>query len=83
LAKSSRGSINNICFFGFNTDESIEVVLDSYLKSYFSKMGVTRRVDQINLYRELTKDHQFIYLHPATGVLRLYKLSINIGKSKK
>lgn len=76
LAKSSRSSINNLIFFGFNTDECIKVVLDSFLKSYFTKAGIIGEANQINFYRELTKDHQFIYLHPQSGFIGLYKLSI-------
>ena len=76
LAKQSRGSINNIIFFGFNNDESIIVCLNSYLKSHFSKMGYKTENEQINLYRKLTKDHQFLIYHPQSNSLSLHKLLI-------
>lgn len=74
LSKASRGSINNLLFFGLNNDESIVVCLNSFLKSVFSKMGYKKEVDQINLYRQLTDNHQFIYLHPESGKISLHKL---------
>lgn len=76
LAKSARGSINNICFFGFNTDECIEVVIKSFLGSYFTKFGVLGLSEQIAFYRDLTSDHKFIYLHPASGTISLHRLNI-------
>lgn len=74
LSKQARGSINNLLFFGLNNDESIVVALNSFLKSKFSQLGYKKEVDQINLYRQLTNDHQFIYLHPESGHMSLHKL---------
>lgn len=76
LSKASRGSINNLIFFGLNNDESIVVALNSFLKSHFAKLGVIGETEQINFYRELTKDHQFIYLHPETNHMSVHKLKI-------
>lgn len=76
LSKQSRGSINNVIFFGLNNDESIAVALNSFLKSKFNKLGFRSEVDQINLYRELTRDHQFIYLHPESGHMSIHKLNL-------
>lgn len=78
LAKSSRGSVNNIILGAFNVDESIIVALNAYLKSIFDRrFGVKKEVDQINLYRKLTDDYHFLYLHPESGTLERFKLKLN------
>jgi len=77
LNKSARASINNIIFFGLNSDESIIVALNSFLKSHFSKLGIIGETEQINFYKELTADHQFIYLHPESGTMSVHKLKLN------
>lgn len=67
IAKASRGNINNIFFFGFNTDEDILDVVKTYLSSFFRRLGINLLDDMINLYRKLTANHNFLYLHPCTG----------------
>jgi hypothetical protein len=82
LSKSCRSSVNNVLFFGINADEDIISTVKCYLKSHFAKMGVKREIDQVNLYRELTKDHQFLYLHPESNTLSLHKLDISMSSKK-
>lgn len=72
LNKSNRASVNNIIFFRFNTDEMIEQVIRTYLSSYLKG----RMDDKIRQYRELTKDHQFIYLDPRENKISVHKISI-------
>ncbi len=77
LSKSSRSSINQ-CFFGaFNTEESIEAVIKSFLGSQFARMGYTTLPAQIDLYRELTKDYHFLYWYSRERLLVRFKLDLN------
>ena len=76
LSKASRCSANNLLFFSQNLQEAIETVLRSFLGSEFAKRGVTKFNDQISLYRELTKDHSFLYYQPMTQTLKRIRLKI-------
>lgn len=76
LSKSARCSANNLLFFSQNLQEGIETVLRSFLGAEFAKMGVTKFNEQIDLYRELTSDHAFLYYHPMSRTLKRIKLII-------
>lgn len=76
LSKQSRSNVNNICLFRFLSDESIEVVVRTYLQAWFRKIGIHNREDQMNVYKELTKDHQFLYLNPREDKVSLHKLKL-------
>tara|TARA_R110000772_G_scaffold207104_1_gene317682 strand:+ start:162 stop:1103 length:942 start_codon:yes stop_codon:yes gene_type:complete len=76
LSKGSRSSVNQTIFGFFNTDESIESVIKSFLSSTFSKMGYHQLPAQVQLYRELTKDHYFLYFFPRNQTLIRFKISI-------
>lgn len=76
LQKAARGSVNTYLLFGFNNDEAIEQVINQHLKSYFSRIGVKGMENQINYYRDLTDDHQFVMLHPESGTIKLLKLKL-------
>lgn len=74
LSKQARSNVNNVCLFRFLSDESIEAVVSTYLQGWFRKIGVRSKEDQIVLYKELTVDHQFLYLNPRTDEVTLHKL---------
>jgi hypothetical protein len=76
LSKSARCSANNLLFFSQNLQEGIETVLRSFLGAEFAKRGITKFNEQISLYRELTKDHSFLYYHPMSQTLRRIRLKI-------
>lgn len=76
LSKSARCSANNLLFFSQNLQEGIETVLRSFLGAEFAKMGVTKFNEQIDLYRELTQDHAFLYYHPMSRTLKRIRLKI-------
>jgi hypothetical protein len=76
ISKAARCSANNLLFFSQNLQEAIETVLRSFLGAEFAKRGVTKFIDQVTAYRELTKDHAFIYFHPMSGTLRRIRLKI-------
>jgi hypothetical protein len=67
FSRASRDNVNNIMFFSWNSDESIEDTLKIFLSSFFKRLGVSSKEDMINLYRQLTKNHNYLYLHPSSG----------------
>lgn len=76
MSKCSRANCNNILAFGFNTDESIEVVIKTFLTGYLKKVGITKMPDQINWYKDRTADHSFIYIKPSEGIVSFHKFTI-------
>ena len=76
LSKCSRANCNNVLCFGFNTDESIEVVIKTFLTGYLRSKGINLLADQINWYKAMTTDHSFIYIKPADGIVSFHKFSI-------
>lgn len=73
LQKNCRANVNGVLLFGFNTDESIEVVIKCYLKGYLHSKGIIKLPDMINWYKRVTDDHGFIYIIPETGEITLHK----------
>lgn len=72
LNKSNRSSVNNLIFFRFNTEEMIEQVIKFFLSSHLPG----RMDEKIRLYKQLTADHQFIYLNPRENRMTVHKISI-------
>lgn len=76
LSKGSRSSINQCIFGAFNTDESIESVIRSFLGSKFSEMGFHTMPTQIAIYKKLTSDYHFLYYYPRKDILMRFKLQL-------
>lgn len=76
MSKCSRSNCNNILCFGFNTDEAIVVVIKTFLSGYLRTQGINILEDQINWYKEVTKDHSFIYIKPADGIVSFHRFSV-------
>lgn len=76
MSKCSRSNCNNILAFGFNTDEAILVVIKTFLSGYLRTLGIANIDDQVNWYKEMTKDHSFIYIKPADGIVSFHKINI-------
>lgn len=76
LSKASRSSINQLIFGHFNTDESIRSVIESFLGSIFTKMGVITMPAQIALYKKLTENYHFLYYYSRKDILLRFKLQI-------
>ena len=77
LSKGSRSSINQAIFGAFNTDESIESVIKSFLGSKFSAMGYHTLPTQIQLYKKLTADYHFLYYFSRKDILIRFKLNLS------
>lgn len=76
MSKCSRANCNNIMAFGFNTDESIEVVIKTFLSGYLKQNGIIKLPDQINWYKMVTANHSFIYIKPADGVVSFHRFNL-------
>ena len=65
LSKAARSNVNNVFMLHLNTDESIDVILKVYL------MRIVKSVDNsIAWYKDMTSDHNYLYLHTLSA--RLY-----------
>lgn len=71
LNKSMRANVNNIFLFRFNSDETIEVAIRAFCGSYEPFLSITSMEQKIKKYKELTMNHQFIYVNPATATLQI------------
>lgn len=73
LNKSMRANVNNIFLFRFNSDETIEVAIKAFCGSYEPFLSINSMEQKIKKYKELTMDHKFIYVNPATASISLAK----------
>ena len=72
LNATGRTNCNIILCFHQNTDTEIEATIKTFLRSYFPK-GLTLP-EMISMYRDLTKDHQFICFDTLNGDCFLSKI---------
>lgn len=72
LSKRCRGNIQNLLFCKLLSDEAIEDCINTFLRSFFTKMGV-KKEDHVNLYKELTNDFNFIHVHQGSNQIFLCK----------
>ena len=71
--KSSRDNVHNYIFFGFGTDDVIEDVIKKFFNSYLGDCTMTQK---IQWYKDMTKDHRFIYYSPRKELISFHKLTI-------
>lgn len=76
LSPSNRANINNIFIFHFNTDECANSAIDLYLKDQFFKLGYKDKDSRLRFFREMTKDHGFIYVNPLHNTISFHRLSL-------
>lgn len=75
LNKMLRANVNNVIIFGFNSTESIEDVIKTFLKPYFINLGYKKMHEQIELFKYVTDNHGFIYLHPISDTISFHRLN--------
>lgn len=74
LSKAARSNINNIFLMHMNTDESIEVACKAFLSGLIKKLEKNGpQIDGIGWYRDMTTNHNYIYIHPISGKVYLSK----------
>lgn len=77
LSKMIRANANNFILFGFNSDEAIEDIIKLFLRSWFKReFKVSSMEDMINIYKNITNNHGFIYIHPQTDSISIHRLQI-------
>ncbi len=77
LSKQARGNVNNVLCFQSNTDENTEEIIKVYLRNHFKKMGIKKLPDMVILYKEITKNHGFIYVNMRNGNISYHRLNLN------
>jgi len=82
IDKATRGNINNILLFNMGTDENTEVVIETFLKSTFKKMGLRNMTEMVLFYRRVTADYGFIYVQPRNGKVSFHKIPYETLKKK-
>lgn len=77
LSKMSRANFNNVIMHQLLTDEAIEVVIKTFLRSNLKKRLKTNNLqDMIQWYKKNTNDHKFLYYRPDLDELTIHKLLI-------
>lgn len=82
--KSSRTSVNHVFFCKYNSLEGIYDAIDKFLATDLETDIRTSRIDKTKLYRDLTKDHKFIYknmIEEESYLGRLRKKDMCFGDS--
>ena len=78
MSKSCRGNVNTIFAGAHNSDENIVVLIRCYLASWMKSIGITNELDMVRHYRELTRNHGFIQIHPASESVTLVRLGAGL-----
>lgn len=76
LSRNQRTNIHNILLFGFNNDEAIIDVVKFWLKGFFNKLGYKTENEQIEFYKEVTKDYGFIYVSSLHDHISFHRLQL-------
>lgn len=74
VSKMMRSNINNIIIFGVNSDEAAQDLIKTYLKPYFMKLGYRTYEEQIKLFKDVTDNHGFFYIHPLSDSISFHRL---------
>jgi hypothetical protein len=72
LSATGRSNINFILCFYQNTDDEIENTIKCFLRSYFPRD--MRIPDMVKLYRDITKDHNFICIDTLANNVFISKI---------
>lgn len=75
LNPTCRSNINFILLFQLNNTEAIERTVKCFLRGYLGDMNMDKK---IQWYRDITADHNFLFLDNLSG--RIYRSKINISK---
>lgn len=72
LSPAVRGNVQNLIFCKLLSEEAIQAVLDVYLKSYFTQLGIPK-ADHVQFYRDMTDKFHSIHLHQGTESITFCK----------
>lgn len=76
ISKMNRANVNNVIIFKSNSNEAIQDVINVYLKPYLVKMGFKTFEDQMKIYKHVTDNHGFFYIHPASDTITFHRLKL-------
>jgi len=68
LTPASRSNLNNVILMWFNSEEAIAAAMTVYLNAYFRRLRYPKD-NWISIYRELTRDYNYIYIHILSETL--------------
>ena len=74
LSKMNRANVNNVIIFGSNSNESIEDLINTFLKPYMIRMGYIYLPEQIALFKHITKNHGFFYINNAKDHISFHRI---------
>lgn len=73
VSRPVRHNGNNFIFVRMNTDDAIRDALDLFLNSYAPFSELCNKNEKINMYKELTKNNNFIYLNALHNTISFHK----------
>ena len=76
MSKMNRANVNNIIIFGCNSYEAACDLIKTFLRPYFIKMNVKTEPQQVELFKYVTDNHGFFYIHNATDNISFHRLKI-------
>jgi hypothetical protein len=78
LEKNARYNVNNLILFQQNNDEAAEKIIKSYIVSYAQQLGIkgTSLEDKIIWYKNITKDHSFIYIDNINNTISINRVEV-------
>lgn len=77
MSKACRGNVNTVLGGSMNSDENILVFVKCYLQTYMHSLGLKSEPAMIAWYRELTLNHGFVNIHPASGSITFCRLRLD------
>jgi hypothetical protein len=76
MDKHARASVNNVLIFRLNTNESALQTINTFLRSYFHKMGLKNDAEMLDFFYAVTNNHGFICIHNASGSISFHRLAL-------
>jgi hypothetical protein len=76
LTPGMRGNVNHVLCGKFNNDETTEIVIKIWFKSFFANLGYLSLTSMINFYKKMTENHGFIYVNTLNGEIEFIKLDL-------
>jgi hypothetical protein len=68
LTPACRSNMNNLICLWFNSEEIVTQILQIFIGDYFRRLGFHRQ-DWVGRYRQMTRNHNYLYLHILSETL--------------
>lgn len=73
LSRNGRNNGNNFIFKAFNNDEGREDAIRYFLGSFEPFYSIKKMDTKVKLYKELTRNYNYIYLNALDGIVTFHK----------